>query len=152
MGVVVLSLALGACDSTGPTGTDHAFKDEGKICLFPEGTRPDQAFLPPSMSVSYGADRGLVITVNAPECLSGSCDSNRQAACSAVVTGQTIVVTSTASFHREGKTCTLDCGSLTATCTTPPLPAGTYLIQHGTRSLPLTVPSSTVPPCAGQGP
>ena len=152
MGVVVLSLGLGACGVTEPGGTDHSFKDQGRICLFPEGAQPGQVFLPPTMSASYGADRGLVIMVQAPECLSGSCDKDRRAECSASVMGQVIVVTSTASFRTEGKTCTLDCGSLTATCTTPPLPAGTYLIQHGGKTLPLTVPSSTVPPCAGQGP
>ena len=131
------------------TGTDHSFKDQGKICLFPEGTAPGNAFAPP-MSVSFPPDRGLVITVQAPSCLSGSCDKDRQAACTATVNGQVIIVTSSASWHREGMTCTLDCGALVARCTTAPLPAGTYVIQHGGETLPVTIPSSGTPPCAGQ--
>jgi hypothetical protein len=145
----IFCTALAFLSCSGASGTDHTFKDQGKICLFPEGGGPGNTFAPP-MSVTFSADRGLSITVQTPTCLSGSCDKDRQAACTATVNGQVIIVTSNASWRTEGPTCTLDCGALVANCTTPPLPAGTYLIQHGAQSVPVTIPSSVAPPCAGQ--
>jgi hypothetical protein len=142
----LLALLVVGCSTA---GTDHSFKDKGKICLFPEGGSPGNAFAPPP-TVSFSADRGLSITVQTPSCLSGSCDKDRQAACSATVNGQVIIVTSSASWRTEGMTCTTDCGALVAQCTTPPLPAGTYLIQHGAESVPVTIPSSVTAPCTGK--
>ncbi|MES1165630.1 MAG: hypothetical protein ABUR63_07735 [Verrucomicrobiota bacterium] len=51
----------------------------------------------------------------------------------------------------EGNTCTTDCRILVGTCSTGPLPAGVYEIRHGTTSLMLTVPSTVIAPCGGQG-
>jgi len=151
MAVVVLSLPVAACGLL-DRGTDHTFQDQGKICLFPEGTEPANHFVQSSMSLNFPADRGLLITVTAPTCLSGSCSSDTKAECSATVKGTVIEVTSKASFHEEGNTCTTDCRFLIARCATPPLPAGTYQVQHGAERLTVTVPSTTVPPCAGKAP
>jgi hypothetical protein len=69
-----------------------------------------------------------------------------------VLNGNVLVVTSSSSFRREGEVCTDDCGALVARCTTPPLPAGTYFLQHGDERLVLMVPSTVPVPCAGKAP
>jgi len=144
--------AVLACDRVGGgDGTDHSFKDQGKVCAFPEGAGPDNAFLPPP-SVTFQADRTATITVMAPTCLSSSCSKDPRAACTAVLEGNVIKVTSTATFREEGRTCTSDCGALVARCTTPPLPAATYTVQHGADRVALVVPSMGPAPCAGMAP
>jgi hypothetical protein len=138
-----------ACQSSATPGTDHSFKDQGMVCAFPEGTDPGNAFLPPD-SVMFTADRTAAITVRAPTCLSSSCSKDRRAECSVVLSGNVIQVTSSASFRNEGQVCTDDCGALVARCTTPPLPAGTYFLQHGADRVVVTIPSMGPTPCAGK--
>jgi hypothetical protein len=150
LALVILSLAA-ACDSSGPSGSEKVFQDQGKVCAFPPGTDP-APFGGPNEPASFPADRALLITVMAPTCLSSSCSKDRKAECSTEVKGNVIVVTSKLSFRQEGTTCTADCGALVARCMTPPLPAGSYLVQHGTQNFGLTVPTTTIPPCAGQAP
>jgi hypothetical protein len=142
------------CQSSGagPASVDHSFKDQGRVCAFPEGIDPGNAFLPAD-SVSFQADRTATITVMAPTCLSSSCSKDATAACTATVSGNVIQVASTASFRQnvEGA-CTDDCGALVAHCTTPPLPAGTYFLRHGADQAVITVPSTGSAPCAGKAP
>jgi hypothetical protein len=145
-----VSLAALACQSI--AGIDHTFQDQGRVCAFPEGTDPGNAFQSPSTSAAFQPDRPATITVMAPTCLSSSCSKDRKAECSVVIEGNVIHVTSTASFREEGSTCTADCGALVARCTTPPLPAGTWFLQHGAERIVLTVPSSGPVPCAGKAP
>jgi hypothetical protein len=63
--------------------------------------------------------------------------------------GNVIEVKSTGSFREQGLTCGSDCGILSAQCSTPPLPAGTYEVRHGTDRLTITIPSTVPRPCAG---
>jgi hypothetical protein len=144
-------LVLSGC-SVFDGGEERTFKDQGKVCLFPEGTEAQNPFLRPSASATYPADRALVVSVMAPTCLSSSCSKDPRAQCTATLKGNVIEVTSTASVREEGRTCTADCGALEARCSTPPLPAGTYQVSHGAERLTLMVPSTTVPPCAGEAP
>jgi len=88
----------------------------------------------------------------APACLSSSCSKDRKAECSVTLVGSVLQVTSTASFRNEGDVCTDDCGALVATCVTPPLPAGTYALQHGASQIALTIPSTVPVPCTGKAP
>ena len=145
---LLLALTALACDRA---GTTHSFKDEGRLCLFPAGSTAGTPFGPQTEPRSYPADGALRLEVLAPTCLSSSCSHDRKAECSVVVTGNTIEVKSVASFREEGDTCTADCGALVATCSTPPLPAGTYQVRHGATTLTLTVPSMASPPCGGKG-
>jgi hypothetical protein len=149
--LLFLVLAGLACDHAAATSTDHSFKDQGKVCAFPEGEDVGNAFLPPP-SVTFQADRSATITVMAPACLSSSCSKDAKAQCAAVLDGNVIKVTSTASFRQEGQTCTTDCGALVARCSTPPLPAGTYFLDLGGERAVLMVPSMGPAPCAGQAP
>jgi hypothetical protein len=92
------------------------------------------------------------ITVQAPTCLSGTCSHDAKATCAATLEGNVIQVTSAASYREEGAVCTDDCGALVASCSTPPLPAGTYRVRHGAETIVLPVPMIIVPPCAGKAP
>jgi hypothetical protein len=139
-----------ACQSS--EAVDHSFKDQGRVCAFPAGTDPGNAFLSPTTSVAFQADSSATITVMAPTCLSSSCSKDAKAECSVALNGNVLQITSTASFRTEGNVCTDDCGALVARCTTPPLPAGTYFLQHGVERIVLMVPSSGPAPCAGKAP
>jgi hypothetical protein len=150
-GISVLVLSLSAC-SVFDGGEERTFKDEGKVCLFPEGAQGQNPFMRPTDSATYPADRALLVTVMAPICLSSSCSKDPKAQCTATLKGNVIEVTSTASVREEGNSCTADCGALQARCSTPPLPAGTYQVSHGAERLTLMVPSTIVPPCAGEAP
>jgi len=144
--VLALSLAAASCTSS----VNHTFKDQGEICLFPAGVDPGSVFLPPQQALSFRADSPVQVRVQAPTCLSGSCSHNLMATCTAALKGNVIEVTSAASYVEEGNTCTLDCKALVASCTTPPLPAGTYQVRHGADTITVTVPAMVVPPCAGR--
>jgi hypothetical protein len=150
--VLLFLLADLGCHSSVDPGTDHSFKDQGRVCAFPDGTDPGSPFLPATDPVAFQADRSATITVMAPTCLSSSCSKERQAECTAVLAGNVIQVSSTASFRQEGQVCTDDCGALVARCTSPPLPAGTYFLQHGADRIVLMVPSSGPAPCTGKAP
>jgi hypothetical protein len=148
--LLFVSLAAGlACQGSAPPGEYFRFQNQGKICAFPEGTDPGNAFLP-STTVTFQANQTASITVMAPTCLSSSCSKERQAECTAVLAGNVIQVSSTASFRQEGQVCTDDCGALVARCTSPPLPAGTYFLQHGADRVVVTIPSMGPTPCAGK--
>ncbi len=146
--VAILSLLALSCD---PLGTSHSFEDEGQICLYPAGT-PGQSRLQ-SEPFSYPANRGIDIVVTAPDCLSSSCSHDEQATCTATMEGDDVIrVRSRASYREAGSICSADCRSLSATCSTGPLPPGTYQVRHGDSTFALTVPSTVEPPCAGKAP
>src|SRR4051812_40422025 len=122
--LLFVSLAAGlACPGSAPPGEYFRFQKQGEICAFPEGTDPGNAFLP-STTVTFQANQTASIRVMAPTCLSSSCSKDARADCAVQLDGNVLAVTSTATFRREGETCTDDCGALVARCTTPVLPAG----------------------------
>jgi hypothetical protein len=147
-----LAVAISLCLAVGcgRGATHHAFKDEGKVCVFPAGSGDPPLFIGTEPQ-AYEANRIVRIQVAAPVCLSSSCSHDRMAECTAVVDGNVITVSSTASFREEGNTCTTDCGTLAASCSTTPLAPGTHEIRHGTTTLNLMVPSMTPVPCGGKG-
>jgi hypothetical protein len=138
--------------SAGCDGETRRFHDEGQICLFPAGTGSDGLATVASQTHSYRPDLPVDIAVLMPDCLSGTCSVDRKASCLVQVTGPFIQVSSYGSYRQNGTQCTLECGGLVATCTTPPLPAGTYEVRHGTTVLTLTVPSRVSAPCGGRRP
>jgi hypothetical protein len=139
-----------ACNNVNDAGIARTFNDQGRVCVFPEGVDPGNAFLTPSGLVAFQSDKMATITVMAPTCLSSSCSKDAKAQCSVMVNGNLLQVTSTASFRQEGNVCTDDCGALVGRCTTPPLPAGTYTLQHGADRITITVPSTVPVPCTGK--
>lgn len=141
-----LMLAATACDAT---GTVHEFRDEGKICAFP-GSEANGVPGFDNNQRSYREGEAVAIAVQFPTCLSSSCSTDRQADCTVSLNGSTLHVTSSGSFRqRTTGACTDDCGFLIARCTTPPLPAGVYTVEHGGASTTLTIPSTAAPACAG---
>jgi hypothetical protein len=147
--VVITSLLVEACGSAQPATQTDRFDDRGRLCALPEGA-PSSPFELPRQAATFHPGRPLTLEVVFPVCLS-SCRHDIQAECSAVVKGERVEVTSRAAVVTDLETaCTDDCGALVARCTVPFLEPGTHEIRYGAESLLLTLPSTVVPPCAGQ--
>lgn len=118
-----LLLLLAAC----PTEVDNEHENVGFACLLGE---PDTAY---------------EVTVDFEQCLSSSCDELVESACTATLDGTTITIEASATIRsKTGQTpCTADCGAATATCQTPPLPAGTYTVEYAGDTVELVVPTET---------
>lgn len=114
--VLLGSMLLGAC------ATEEDLVDQGMACVSGEAGQPHD------VSVDFGV------------CKSSSCDEVLHASCSATLEGTTLTVEATARIRSKDGPCTEDCGSVTAECETPPLPAGEYTLVYGEDSVALTVP------------
>lgn len=93
--------------------------------------------------VDVRAGEPLAIAVRSP-CLSNVCAIARTAKCTVKREGERLVVTSDLGWvgpEEIGKACPHDCTFLDAQCTTEPLPAGSYKVVLGSRTLDLTLPS-----------
>ena len=91
--------------------------------------------------VSGQANEAHDVEVDPGVCLSSSCDEVVEANCTATLEGTTLTVRSDITVSRSKKNqCTLDCGSASATCETPPLPEGQYTVVYGDATAELTVP------------
>jgi hypothetical protein len=85
--------------------------------------------------------------VTADGCIS-ACPRFAEAACSAEVTGDRIVVRSEAQWAPSDEVCIALCAALQAHCTVTVPEAGHYVVVHGDDELPLELPSTPeVPPC-----
>lgn len=93
----------------------------------------------PSGPQSFAADAPIVLQVAGASCLSSSCTEDIVASCSVTLSGQSLRVEADFTWTESSGTCTDDCMSVVATCTTPSLPAGVYTIALGTRSATVTV-------------
>jgi len=141
--VILTALAAGC-------GKHHTFTDEGRVCAFDSASA--------TASDVYGNEEQTFVAGNsinfvylADACLSSSCDSDPHANCRVERNGQTLRVLSEAEYT-EGNSlrgCTADCRFLSATCSSDPLEAGTYTIQHGSDLLTVQIPSTTISPCLG---
>jgi hypothetical protein len=99
------------------------YENEGAVCL------------------STSADQ-LLARVALDECLSASCDTRRMAECRLSLEGDTLRVESLLRYRSSGNDCTNDCGWLTADCSMPLPPIGTYRVEHGDHVGTLTLPLS----------
>jgi hypothetical protein len=139
--ILTALLAAAAC---GAGKEEHEVIDAGRLCVSPPGAQdpiaaPAERFLP--------ADQPLTVTVQLDGCLSSSCDIARSATCSVTRSGDVLQVKSTLAWTSTGdNACTEDCGFLVATCTSDPLSAGTYTVEHGDRSATIVV-GGTNGPC-----
>jgi hypothetical protein len=116
--------------------------DDGAMCLYPAG-RLDP-WEPPESYFLEAGDR-LRATVTYEGCLSKSCDINRVASCDFRWDGDVLLLKSRLTFDEVmGPMCTLDCGTMSATCESDPLPAGEILVQWGERLRRFTVPSEVL--------
>ncbi|HEX5107916.1 MAG TPA: hypothetical protein VFV95_05700 [Vicinamibacterales bacterium] len=135
---------------------ERTFRDTGKLCLYPasetQGTpAPGAPPIDSTRSRTYEADQPVNVAVRFDACLSSSCSVDRKAGCTAELVagnGQRLVVGSYGSYQQKAQgACTADCGSLIARCSSPPLPAGNYTVEHGSASSPFTIPFDGPPPC-----
>ncbi len=135
--ILPLLLILAACQ-----GKDVVLSDTLPACAFPPGSNAAAGAM-----LDFAADQAVDIRVTTTGCLSSSCDVDRKASCSTEVSGSEIVVTSNVSWRETSGACTDDCGTLSATCTTAPLPAGVYTIRHGDQTSMLRVGETQASPC-----
>ncbi len=139
LSLVVIVLSLGLHTSACVRQSEVFFEDIGALCPTPTNhTGPYDA------TMVFEAGETITFTVAYEECLSSSCDINREMSCEVVTDGTQIMVHSQGSYtERDGHvSCTEDCGLLETECTSEPLPAGDYIIVHGEDHIPLTIPSS----------
>jgi hypothetical protein len=145
---LVLVGLIASCDARGSQGTGQPFEVEntGQACLL--GHEPSG-----SQRTTYPAGQPIEINVGGFDCLSSSCTTDATASCEATLTGSTVMITARASWKDTshlGQGCTDDCGSPSAACMTPPLPAGEYTFTYGSQVTTLTVPSMPAMfPCLG---
>jgi hypothetical protein len=135
-----MGLPLWSCGVTSWEERDLA--GDGTVCLAPGAS----AFS--DTPVRLEADAPLTITVQAATCLSSSCSREARGTCRVELRGQEVLVSS--QFRWEEKTrgsCTDDCNTLSASCMSPPLPAGDYVIRHGREQQSVTVPSMRAQSC-----
>jgi hypothetical protein len=143
-GVVVLGTA--GCGG----GKDVQVKNQGRLCIFPASNPGTGPFPADTTTRQYVGGEALTLSVLFPFCLSGSCMTNRMSSCMAQQTGNTFVVTATASYHETGAdACTDDCGVLNPQCMTPVVSEGTFTFQYAGGSVDLVVPSTAPAPCVG---
>jgi hypothetical protein len=128
-----------------PQGQDLEVENAGRMCLH---ASPPDPFLTPGPQ-SFASATPITVTVELRRCLSSSCDIDPAMTCAIAPITSGLAVTSLATWTRtDDEACTDDCGQLAATCTTEPLPAGTFDFLFGGQTLALTVPSDTgEPPC-----
>jgi hypothetical protein len=146
---IVVALAVASAGYGCTPSETVTLESSGKVCMSSESNgRTWVTYLgsqmPPEQLV---VDQPLTFTVAFEPCLSSSCDTNRMAECDVAVEGDTIVVSSTGSFDRMRGSCTKDCGSLTATCSSPPLPEGRYTVVYGLGEMLIELPSTLADPC-----
>ncbi len=138
--VIFVAVIMGGLCGTGCVRQSEViFEDLGALCPSPaDHTGPYDA------TMVFAAGESITFSVAYEQCLSSSCDINRQMSCEVVTDGTQIVVHSQGRFTERGGyvSCTEDCGMLAAECTSEPLAAGDYVIVHGEDRIALTIPSS----------
>ena len=138
-------LLLSACPSPVMRETRE---NEGAVCVLSQ--EQDQTWQTPQ---DFASGHEVFVRYYVDVCLSSSCDTDREATCTVALEGTVIHVESRAQWSSQSGPggCTTDCGLLTATCRTPPLPAGTYTVRHGGEEVALTIPSQTdQAPCTSE--
>jgi hypothetical protein len=126
-------------------------EDGVPLCLFPS----DQVWWEAKLLGDVGKQRlkaksKVVIGAFGPWCVNEHCDQKPSLQCSVVREGDTLIVHSRFwGEHKDGSVCTQECKSITASCTTPELEAGTYTIKHGEDSFTFELPTVLTNPCFG---
>ena len=122
--VRILMTALGLALSIGFWGCDESttvVTDEGVLCF--HATEGADAF---------EAGAPITVGVELEDCLSSSCDVDREGFCEVEVGAGEIVVHAEFSWANTGDSmCTSDCGTIVAECTSAPLPSGDYEVRFG---------------------
>ena len=129
---------LAACESGSP-GQPIVVENVGHVCLHgdPLGTGTQTFAANVRVNLVYNSFDEL--------CVSSSCTTDRAGTCSASLENADIEIVSTMSWvdtsAQHDHACTQDCATVTASCATEPLPAGTYELRFGAGRLSLIIPS-----------
>ena len=125
--------------------------DRVPVCVFPDMQKWfDPKLLPEVRPQKLVAGHSVVVGAFSPWCVHEKCDQRPSLQCQVAREGNTLVVHSRYwGEHKDGARCTTGCKSITASCETPVLEAGTYTLQHGTESFTFEVPSLLREPCLG---
>lgn len=124
---------LGGC------GDEVNLDNTGLACLTTSGEWPEGGQV-------FEADQSVTVVVRFDDCLSSSCDTNRQGSCDVEVSADRIVISSQGSYTDEsgaGSSCTDDCGVFDVTCDTGPIPEGEYTLVYGSEEIDLSIPGPT---------
>jgi hypothetical protein len=120
-------------------------RNEGTMCLYADSAGIGFG-IPEPQEFEEGST--LVAIVQAPQCLSQSCDLDLEADCTVVQDGSTLRIDSYMAWTSvEAESCTFDCVKLTATCESAPLTAGVYKVELGESTTALEIPSLVDSPC-----
>jgi hypothetical protein len=142
-------LVLGGCGSV--DSVDNALLvavDDGTLCMFSDAPLIPGAPAGGSQLLSFEEGSQLFVTVSLDDCLSDSCDVNREASCQVTQEGTTLQINSELSYEMvEATQCTMDCGRLVARCESAPLSGGHYMVEFGDDVFGLSVPSTLVTAC-----
>jgi hypothetical protein len=121
-------------------------EDEGDLCLYTGDFDVWATVGEPAGAESTFTSTDPITAHYVPlSCFSSSCTRNIDIACSATVQGSDIVIEGTGGWEvasGPNQECTADCGLGDTRCTIEPLPEGTYEVQFGSDSAPLTIPST----------
>lgn len=134
LGWLCTAAPLGSCGAL--SWEERGVSDEGIVCLSP-GAPPFG-----ESSVRLEANAPLFMTVHAAACLSSSCSRAARGSCNVTLRDQELIVSSEFTWQEKTRGgCTDDCNGLTASCESPPLPAGSYAVRHGREQRMIVVPS-----------
>jgi hypothetical protein len=126
-----------------------ARKDDVPLCLFAsDEARIKALFLKNVKKQLLRANSELYFGAFAPGCASQECVALPTLQCWVEREGETLVVHSRYSGeqHRE-RVCKDKCEEVTAGCPAPELPAGSYTVRYGDRTMTLKLPSVLREPC-----
>lgn len=122
--VLALLGALVACSADGG-GPDR--QDDPGLACFGEGLEPDGSWR---------------VTLD-ETCFSGSYD-DVEVSCSIALEGEVLTIVGEATWVSPGGDLTTDCQVVTATCSLPTLPDGTYEVRYGGASTSISVGDTEV--------
>lgn len=133
--IAIMTFPLFAC------GERVSYENEGALCAF--ASDPDPFFTTTTQDLVAGAPVEMMVVMDS--CVSSSCTSDITTGCEVSLDGDRILVTSAGSYNDDTGSlggCTDDCRAVFATCSTPPLAAGSYTVVHGADTMQLDIPAT----------
>jgi hypothetical protein len=137
--MVLITMLIAGCSVYEP---HTVVNDGGEACLF--------AAVPTDRNEAQLFANGATLTVSFYVGIS-TCDRDAQAWCGVTRDGNALRIDSLASWIPWHGQCSRELASVSATCESDELDAGTYTVVYGSATTTLTVPSSVTPPCLAPG-
>jgi hypothetical protein len=124
-------------------------QDTLPLCVFSNAQERENAkVVEQAKKQQLKANQSVVFGAFGPYCINPQCDDLPTLQCSVKRDGSTLTVRANyIGYHKDGTTCSEDCGEVIAGCETPSLEPGKYTIQYGDNSYALKIPSTLKSPC-----